>query len=217
MTNNGFPCSLLYSLSLNVWQAEKIAQKNLNSEDEATSTWPHGQQRWHEITPFPKVNMDAFSIHACVCSKSLQSCLTLCDPMEHSPPSSSVHGDSPGKNTGVVAMSSSGGSSWPRDWTHIFYVSWTSRQVFCFFFLITSATWESHFQNTHLLKIQKSWARNGFSWSKESAVQYILQTEALFKHRALQFFLHKVTKVITYSHHSLYSLGRGIKFCILYV
>ena len=86
-----------------------------------------------------------------------------------------------------------------------------------FFFLITSATWESHFQNTHLLKIQKSWARNGFSWSKESAVQYTLQTEALFKHRALQFFLHKVTKVITYSHHSLYSLGRGIKFCILYV
>ena len=85
----------------------------------------------------------------------------------------------------------------------------------CFFFLITSATWESHFQNTHLLKIQKSWARNGFSWSKESAVQYILQTEALFKHRALQFFLHKVTKVITYSHQSLFSLGRGIKFCIL--
>ena len=29
----------------------------------------------------------------CVCSKSL--CLTLCDPMD------SVHGDSPGKNTGV--------------------------------------------------------------------------------------------------------------------
>ena len=30
-----------------------------------------------------------------------QSCLTLCDPMEHSPPGSSVHGVSPGKNTGV--------------------------------------------------------------------------------------------------------------------
>ena len=26
---------------------------------------------------------------------------TLCDPMDHSPPGSSVHGDSPGKNTGV--------------------------------------------------------------------------------------------------------------------
>ena len=30
-----------------------------------------------------------------------QSCLTLCDPMDCSPPDSSVHGDSPGKNTGV--------------------------------------------------------------------------------------------------------------------
>ena len=30
-----------------------------------------------------------------------QLCPTLCDPMDHSPPNSSIHGDSPGKNTGV--------------------------------------------------------------------------------------------------------------------
>ena len=30
-----------------------------------------------------------------------QSCLTLCDPMDCSLPGSSVHGGSPGKNTGV--------------------------------------------------------------------------------------------------------------------
>ena len=30
-----------------------------------------------------------------------QSCPTLCDPIDGSPPGSSVHGDSPGKNTGV--------------------------------------------------------------------------------------------------------------------
>ena len=30
-----------------------------------------------------------------------QSCPTLCDPMDYSPPGSFVHGDSPGKNTGV--------------------------------------------------------------------------------------------------------------------
>ena len=30
-----------------------------------------------------------------------QLCLTLCNPMDCSPPGSSVHGDSPGKNTGV--------------------------------------------------------------------------------------------------------------------
>ena len=34
-------------------------------------------------------------------AQSLQSCPTLCDPMDCSPPGSSVHGGSPGKNTGV--------------------------------------------------------------------------------------------------------------------
>ena len=43
------------------------------------------------------------SLHvaACVCTKSRQSCLTLCNPMGYSPPGFSVHGDSPGKNTGM--------------------------------------------------------------------------------------------------------------------
>ena len=34
-----------------------------------------------------------------------QSCLTLCDPMDCSPPGSSVHGDFPGQNTGVGSLS----------------------------------------------------------------------------------------------------------------
>ena len=39
----------------------------------------------------------------CMCWWCLvaQSCPTLCDPIDCSPPSSSVHGDSPGTNTGV--------------------------------------------------------------------------------------------------------------------
>ena len=32
------------------------------------------------------------SVHVCVCSKSLWSCLTLCDPKDYSPPGSTVHG-----------------------------------------------------------------------------------------------------------------------------
>ena len=43
-------------------------------------------------------------IHSICCikrSEVSQSCLTLCNPTDCSPPSSSVHGDSPGKNTGV--------------------------------------------------------------------------------------------------------------------
>ena len=34
-------------------------------------------------------------------AKLLQSCPILCDPIDYSPPGFSVHGDSPGKNTGV--------------------------------------------------------------------------------------------------------------------
>ena len=41
-----------------------------------------------------------FFLSMCVSLVS-QSCLTLCNPMDSSLPGSSVHGDSPGKNTGV--------------------------------------------------------------------------------------------------------------------
>ena len=37
----------------------------------------------------------------CMHAHSLQFCLTLCNPHGCSTPGSSVHGDSPGKNTGV--------------------------------------------------------------------------------------------------------------------
>ena len=36
-----------------------------------------------------------------MCVKSLQSCLTLCDPMDHISSGSSVHGIFPGMNTGM--------------------------------------------------------------------------------------------------------------------
>ena len=38
----------------------------------------------------------------CMCAKLLQSCLTLCDPKDCSPPGSSVHGILQARNTGVV-------------------------------------------------------------------------------------------------------------------
>ena len=41
------------------------------------------------------------SIYSCVHAQSLQSCPTFWDPMDCSPPGSFVHGNSPGKNTGV--------------------------------------------------------------------------------------------------------------------
>ena len=50
-----------------------------------------------------------------LCMLSLQSCLTLCDPKNYSPPGSSVHGILQARILEWIAMSSSQGSSWPRD------------------------------------------------------------------------------------------------------
>ena len=59
-------------------------------------------------------------MHMVVCTQVwqniiLQSCRALCNPVDCSPPGLSVHGDSPGKTIGWVAMASSRGSSRPRD------------------------------------------------------------------------------------------------------
>ena len=54
-----------------------------------------------------------------VCAKSLQSCPTLCDPMDCRPPSSSVHEILQARILDWVVMPFSGQSSWPRDQTHV--------------------------------------------------------------------------------------------------
>ena len=54
---------------------------------------------------------------------ALQLCPTLCDPMDCSLLGSSVHGDSPGKNTEVGCCALRSGSSPPGDWTLVSYIS----------------------------------------------------------------------------------------------
>ena len=61
---------------------------------------------------------------ACMRVKSLQSCPTL-RPQGQGSPSMEFF---PGKNTGVVAISSFRGSSQPRDQTHISWISCAGRQ-----------------------------------------------------------------------------------------
>ena len=57
---------------------------------------------------------------ACVC---VQLCLTLWDPMECSPPGSSVHGISQARILEWVAVSFSRGSSWMRSRTHVSFIA----------------------------------------------------------------------------------------------
>ena len=64
-----------------------------------------------------------------VCAQPLQSCLTLCDPVDCSPPGSSLHGHPQARILELVSMPSSRGPFQPRDPTCIFYISCIGRQV----------------------------------------------------------------------------------------
>ena len=77
--------------------------------------------KWKKLVPFG------------VCA---QSCPTLCDPMNCSPTDSSVHGIFQARIPERMAISSSRGSSWTRDWTCVSCISGVGRQI-CFFFFLT--------------------------------------------------------------------------------
>ena len=85
------------------------------------------------------------SVCVCVCArahvraKSLQSCPSLWDPMDCSPPGSSVHGILQARTLEWVVMPSSRGSSRLKDLTHTSYVSCMAGGFFT-----TSATWEAY-------------------------------------------------------------------------
>ena len=63
-------------------------------------------------------------------AQSFQLCPTLCTPMDHSPPGSSVHMIFLARMLEWAAMPSCRGSSWPRDQTHIACVSCTAGVFF---------------------------------------------------------------------------------------
>ena len=71
----------------------------------------------------------------CVCVLVAQSCPTLCDPMDCSPPGSSVQEIFQARTLEWVAISFSRGSSQPRDWTQVsytagrFFTDWAPREA----------------------------------------------------------------------------------------
>ena len=84
------------------------------------------------ITKTTQVTLKTFFSMA---AQALESCPTLCKPMDSSPPGFSVHGTFQASILECVAVSSFRGSSWPRDQTHISYVGrwilyrWITREV----------------------------------------------------------------------------------------
>ena len=102
--------------------------------------------------------------------KSLQSCPTLCNPMDCSLPGSSVHGTLQARTLEWLAISSSRGSSRPRDWTLVSYVSctggWLLDHTGAIEFKVLAET--SH----HI-----SWNRAAWSFSNPMVMWYFTNTK----------------------------------------
>ena len=88
--------------------------------------------------------MTPFSFHEFKKSVHAQSCPTFCDPMDWNPLGSSVHAISQARILDWVAISSTRGSSQPRDQTHIscvscitgrFFTWWAIREALYIFIL----------------------------------------------------------------------------------
>ena len=102
-----------------LWSSSQNAPFTL---DGAPSTCPSPSHPPNYI----KDGSNDISSPVCVCS---QSCLTLCDPMDCSPPGFSVHGISQARIVEWVAISYSRGSSPTRDQTCISFIPCIGRQI----------------------------------------------------------------------------------------
>ena len=89
-----------------------------------------------------KLNVQGLTVRSrgvtvCTCSVAL-SCLTLCNPVDRSPPGSSVHGILLARILEWVAISYSRRFSLPRGWTCLSWISCIDRQI-----LYHCTTWEA--------------------------------------------------------------------------
>ena len=91
--------NIAYVWNLEKWYEWTYVQGKNRDTDVEMGMWIH---RWAEEEGGTnlKINIDICTQCYVMCLVT-QSCLTLCNPMDYSLPSSSVHGDSPGKNTRV--------------------------------------------------------------------------------------------------------------------
>ena len=114
--STGNPCSWIKALR----QHQEAGQwgTDINSRS---------RERTNEIWQTAKIKYK-MRVCLCVCSVA-QSCLTLCDPMDSSPPGSSVRGIFQAGILEQVAIFSSRGSAWPRNRTQVSCVSCTGKWI----------------------------------------------------------------------------------------
>ena len=83
----------------------------------------------HLVIKIAQDDRHYISSSLCMHAKSLQTCPTLCDPTDYSPPGSPVHGILQVRALEWVTMPPTRGSSQPRDQTFIFCDSCIGRWV----------------------------------------------------------------------------------------
>ena len=126
MNTNPFFDSLLQIFSLWFWQLQSL--------------WPSSSVCACMCVPMCACVCMHVCAHVCLCvcvcvclcayvCLSTQSWLTLCDPMDCSPPGFSFYGIFPARILEWVAITSSRGFSQPRDWTHISCISCIGRWI----------------------------------------------------------------------------------------
>ena len=77
-----------------------------------------------EVQAYTNHNSYTTYVYDCMQACSVvQSCPTLCNPTDCSPPGSSIHGILQARILEWVVICSSRGSSWPRDWTQVSWVT----------------------------------------------------------------------------------------------
>ena len=123
--------------------------------------------QWRNIQQWDKKKIQKYLwmyIYICVYiyihAQSLQSCLTLWDPIVYSLPGSSFHGVLQTRILEWVVTPSSRGSSRPRDGTHV-----SMSPVLAGEFFTTKTTWEEHLGDTHT-------HTHTHTYGKEPACQY---------------------------------------------
>ena len=110
-------------------------------------------------------------------AKSLQSHLTLCDPMDCSPPGSSVHGILQARIQEWFDIFYSMGSSWPRDQAHGLCFLLVGR------FFTTSNTWETHKYIRNVLIFKKDFDYFSRHWSMHNMYETMCLKRSRFDAR----------------------------------
>ena len=112
------------------WRIKLVMEKR-NTRRKLAQTEVECELPWRYLEGI--ISLDV-QLHTCVCMcvhvctrvHSLQSCPILCDPMDCSPPGSSVHGILQARKLEWVAMPFSRGSSQSRNRTRVSCVSCTA-------------------------------------------------------------------------------------------